>query len=144
MRWLAALMLTCLPLSAMAQEWQGLLALSAWQYDGAESAPFILPDNAQESAATEAVVIGYPVIVGAAGNFSITVGHYRRSGGVWQFAGQVKDLFGTGPREPEFTPDGIFLTTTMLKEGEPRCCPTGVVRWRIDRASLQATKVSGP
>lgn len=70
----------------------------------------------------------------------LDVAYYKRSGGTWRNVGKVEKIFGLQPRDVRFTARGIEVTTTTLRPGEPRCCPTGTGRWRIDRKTLRARK----
>lgn len=102
---------------------------------------FWLPDSADPALASFALGIAYPIIEGAAGNTGIETGLFARSGGGWILLQRVGGLFGHQPRDHVIHPDRIELTTTMLGEGEPRCCPTQPVRWSIDRATGQARRL---
>lgn len=65
---------------------------------------------------------------------------YRQKGRGWSRVGRVQSLFGVQPRDARFRSDTIEVTTTTLRDGEPRCCPTGQTRWVIDRSNLRARK----
>jgi len=100
-----------------------------------------LPNHPDPARATEAIGIIYPPLEGSAGNFSIEVGHFRRSGADFVLSGKVQNLFGTQPRDTRFLPDRIELTSTMPRPGDARCCPSGQTRWSIQRGSLLATRL---
>jgi hypothetical protein len=84
----------------------------------------------------EALGFLYSQIEGAAGNIDIDVGYFREDADGLHFAGIIRDLYGTHPRDAVFGPDAIRVTTTMPRPGEPRCCPTGAAVWMIDRGTL--------
>ncbi len=103
---------------------------------------FWLPDNVDPAQATQAIGVIYPIIQGAAGNTGISVGHFHRVQGGWALGGIVRDVFGFDPRDVAFSQGFVSLTTTTLGPGEPRCCPTKPVRWRIDLATLVAQRLN--
>lgn len=140
----AALLALCLANPAAAQGWgdlDSLLASSLAPSGGEVVGAYFLPDSADPEAATEALGVVYEVIEGAAGNTTIAVGHFVKLGTGFTYAGPVAEVFGQEPREAAFLPDRIEVTTTMPREEDPRCCPTGASRWVIDRATLTATEV---
>ena len=94
--------------------------------------PYWFPDAETPEAATRAVGVLYVEIPGAAGNFNIAAGVFGPSGGSWTLQAPIRDLFGTDPRDPRWEAGKLTLTTTMPKEGDPRCCPTGEAHWSID------------
>jgi len=108
---------------------------------GSAERPHWLPDSDDPARATEALGVVYPTIRGAAGNTYIKAGLFRRTGDGFQLVGRVQDLFGQNPRNARFLSDRIEVTTTMPKPGDPRCCPTGMARWSIDRQSLKARRL---
>ncbi len=109
---------------------------------GGESvSAYWLPDSTTPARATEAIGVLYREIEGAAGNVTIEMGHFSRSGADYRLTGRVRDVYGMGPRDVAFLSDRIELTTTMPKPEDPRCCPTGTARWSIDRASLEGTRL---
>lgn len=131
-----------LPATAAAQDgWGDLDGLLVQSLGGPLEAAFWLPDNADPAQAQEAMGVVYVPIPGAAGNTSIGIGLFRRGASGFALAGQVEGLFGFAPRDTAFGPDAIELTTTVLKDGEPRCCPSGEARWRIDRQSLAVARL---
>ncbi len=103
--------------------------------------PYWFPDAETPEAATRAVGVLYVEIPGAAGNFNIAAGVFGRSGGSWALQAPIRDLFGTDPRDPEWKAGAVSLTTTMPKDGDPRCCPTGEARWSIDLKSGAVTEL---
>jgi hypothetical protein len=109
---------------------------------GGESvSAYWLPDSTTPARATEAIGVLYRAIEGAAGNVTIEMGHFSRSGADYRLTGRVREVYGMEPRDVGFLPDRIELTTTMPKPGDPRCCPTGSARWSIDRASLEGKRL---
>jgi hypothetical protein len=103
-------------------------------------ASYWFPDTGEPGRATEALGVEYVTIEGAAGNFNIEVGYFKGSGKGFKLVGKVRDLFGEEPRDVKFQKQGIELTTTMPKPGDPHCCPTGTARWSIDRKTLTAER----
>ncbi|MBL8550777.1 MAG: hypothetical protein JNJ73_12405 [Hyphomonadaceae bacterium] len=61
-----------------------------------------------------------------------TVALFRNEGGAMTFLRTDETVYGSEPREVGFTPGFIRLTTTMPKEGDPHCCPTGSQEWMIE------------
>jgi hypothetical protein len=104
-------------------------------------ASYWLPDNPDPAAATEAKGVEYIEIEGAAGNFNIFTGYFQKGDDGFTFIGEVTELCGSEPRDPLFLADNIELTTTMPKPDDPRCCPTEIARWSIDRKSLAAKRI---
>ena len=98
--------------------------------------PYWFPDVATPDKATRAIGVLYVEIPGAAGNFNVAAGVFGRNGSGWQLLKPVPELFGTDPRDPRWegapAPTRVILTTTMPKDGDPRCCPTGEAHWSID------------
>ncbi|WP_162617175.1 hypothetical protein [Litorivita pollutaquae] len=141
---LFSLLLSVAPLCAAAQDnWPDLDAVlfpQLAQGSGVVEAAFFLPDRPTPSQAREAIAIVYEWIQGSAGSTRIVVGHYTLDHPPLQFTfrGHVSNLFGHSPRDPQFLPDRIELTMTTLKDGEPRCCPSGETRYAIDRTTQQA------
>ncbi|WP_226779334.1 hypothetical protein [Oceaniglobus trochenteri] len=134
----AALLSLTLALPASAQQgWGNLdqMLLNALAPGEPLAGSYWLPDSVDPEAATTALGVVYPVIVGSAGSTGISVGVFNRSGSGWGMTTSVPGLFGLDPREHVILPDRIEVTTTMQGPGEPRCCPTLPVRWIIDRAS---------
>jgi hypothetical protein len=97
-----------------------------------------LPDNPDPARAREAIGIIYPVIVGAAGNTGIVVGHFTRIEAGFTRDAIVTKLFGYSPRDARFFPDHIEVTTDVLGPNDPRCCPTVAQVWSISRHSWNA------
>ncbi len=96
---------------------------------GGESvSAYWLPDSTTPARATEAIGVLYRAIEGAAGNVTIEMGHFSRSGADYRLTGRVREVYGMEPRDVAFLPDRIELTTTMPKPGDLRCCPTGKAR----------------
>ena len=103
--------------------------------------PYWFPDADAPEAATRAIGVVYTEIPGAAGNFNIAAGVFAQTGGQWALLAPVPDLFGTDPRDPRWDAGSVTLTTTMPKEGDPRCCPTGEARWSIDLKTGAVTEL---
>ncbi|SER82511.1 hypothetical protein SAMN04490244_103131 [Tranquillimonas rosea] len=137
---LLALWTTC----AAAQDWgdlDGLLDRSLGDGRPLAAGGYWLPDNVDPAQARSALGVIYPVIVGAAGNFEIRAGIFRRTTTGFALSVPVSGLFGTRPRDAAFLSDRIEVTTTMPQPGEPRCCPTGTARWRIDPQTGAAARL---
>ncbi|WP_299722938.1 hypothetical protein [uncultured Tateyamaria sp.] len=140
---LLALVICVAPLRAQ-EGWPDLDVLlgSTLAPGGQFEVSFWLPDAADPAQARQAIGVVYPIIVGAAGNTGIAVGHFVRVEGGWAYAGLIGNLFGHNPRDAAFLPGAVQLTTTMLGPNEPRCCPTLPVRWQIDLATRQAQRLN--
>ncbi|MDH5528603.1 MAG: hypothetical protein OEY05_01080 [Paracoccaceae bacterium] len=140
--WLAALL--CLFGSAATSQdlsrWgdlEGFLVQSL--APGQQSAAFAwLTDSDDPSQMREAIGVVYPVIVGAAGNTGIVVGHFTRIEAGFVRDRIITNLFGYDPRDVRFYPDRILITTTVLGPNDPRCCPTVAQVWSISRTTWNA------
>ncbi|MEM7745528.1 MAG: hypothetical protein AAF409_17640 [Pseudomonadota bacterium] len=68
---------------------------------------------------------------------------YRNAASGWERVGKLNKLFGSQPRDAVMRGGEIEIVTTALKDGEPRCCPTGIATYRIDpdNASLRRTSL---
>jgi hypothetical protein len=99
---------------------------------------YLFPNDADPAKATEALGVLYTEIEGAAGNFNVDVGLFRRVPEGYQLVGKIPDLYGTDPRDAKFLPDRVMLTTTTLKPDDARCCPSGTTVWTVPRATLSA------
>lgn len=80
----------------------------------------------------DAVVFVYTDIEGAAGNFDLKVALFRGEAGRYRFMRYAPDVFGTEPRQAKFANGVVEVTTTVLRAGDSRCCPTGSKRYAID------------
>ena len=115
--------------------------------DGQEliDGPYWFPNAETAQTATHAIGVVYYPIAGAAGNFNIGAGVFIRDEAEWKLLAPVPELYGTEPRNPEWqgdpVPTSVTMTTTTLKESDPRCCPTGETRFTID---LTSGAVTGP
>ncbi|MEM6306251.1 MAG: hypothetical protein AAF744_16155 [Pseudomonadota bacterium] len=137
---LAALVILLAGVTARAQDWGNLdqLLMGNLTRTGTAQATYWLPDSADPAQARRAVGVAYEYIEGSAGSFSIAVGVFIRQGSAWGFVGTVNGVFGQSPRDVAFAGNTAQLTTTTLRDGEPRCCPTGQTRWQIDLSTLTA------
>jgi hypothetical protein len=80
----------------------------------------------------DAISFVYSPIKGGNGvGLSVWVWHDHN--GVYQLArnADTDDVVGQDPRNVKFSPGRISVTTTVLKPGEPRCCPTGAKTFTI-------------
>jgi hypothetical protein len=79
----------------------------------------------------DAISFVYSPIKGGNGvGLSVWIWHDRN--GVYQLVRDAaNDVFGQNPRNVQFAPGRISATTTVLKPGEPRCCPTGTKTFSI-------------
>lgn len=137
------LCLSLIALPVQAQEaWSNLdyLMEQALGDSRAWAAAYWLPDRTDPAAAREAIGVTYPVLEGAAGNTSIVVGYFVRSGDGFAYAGRLEGLYGQEPRGARFLADHIEVTTTMPRPGDPRCCPTGTAVWSINRETRQVVR----
>lgn len=144
MRAAIAVCLCLISAPAWSQGWGDLdsLLLRSLSPTGAMEAAFWLPDNPDPTQATRALGVVYAYIPGSAGNTSIHVGRFMRSGSGFVLAGPVTGLFGHDPRDQAFFPGRVEITTTTLGPNEPRCCPTVPQRWSVDLATGQARPVN--
>ncbi len=78
----------------------------------------------------------YHYIEGSAGSMALSVGYYSVDGTEYEFEGLVSGLYGTSPRDVTIGSREITVTTTMLRDGDPRCCPTESATWFIDPRDL--------
>ena len=55
-------------------------------------------------------------------------------------APSIEEVFGLDPRNVRFSPGRIEVTTTVMKPGDPRCCPSGEQTFNlpVDRATATA------
>ncbi|MEM6759327.1 MAG: hypothetical protein AAF601_07580 [Pseudomonadota bacterium] len=120
--------------AAQAQNWPNLdpLLYATLTQSGTAEATYWLPDHIDGAVATQAIGVAYEWIRGSAGNTTIALGHYRRTGTAWQFVRPIDGVFGHEPRDAVFGPGWVEITTLMLGPNDPRCCPTAAARWRID------------
>lgn len=79
----------------------------------------------------DAISFVYSPIKGANGmGLSVWIWHDRN--GTYELARDAtNDIFGQDPRDVQFATGRITVTTTVLKPGEPRCCPTGTKTFTI-------------
>ena len=101
-------------------------------------------DHPDPASATIGLAFHYYESRSGGNSVGLSVGAFARGETGWVFRGPVQGLFGFDPRDAVFTQNRIEITTTVLKDGEPRCCPTGTARWAFDIASGQVTQISGP
>lgn len=93
------------------------------------------------SGAPEAIGGGY-FADGDGGNMVLSSwGLFSAEGGTYALVGPIDGLYGQDPRDAAFLPDRVEITTTIQGPDDPRCCPTDVARWSIDRASLAAARI---
>ncbi|AWM86804.1 hypothetical protein C4E04_08755 [Microvirga sp. 17 mud 1-3] len=79
----------------------------------------------------DAISFVYSPIEGANG-MGLSVWVWRDRNGAYELARDASnDIFGQDPRDVQFVPGRISVTTTVLKPGEPRCCPTGTKTFTI-------------
>jgi len=64
-------------------------------------------------------------------NFNVNWALFRNESGAMTFVRRDESVFGTEPRDVVFANGSITLTTTMPREGDPRCCPTGEQSWTV-------------
>jgi len=63
--------------------------------------------------------------------FNVSWALFRNEGGAMTFVRREEAVYGTEPRDVVFANGSITLTTTMPREGDPHCCPTGSQSWTI-------------
>ncbi|MEL7090124.1 MAG: hypothetical protein AAFN94_00180 [Pseudomonadota bacterium] len=119
---------------AAAQNWPNLdpLLFATLTQSGTAVATYWLPDDIDAARATQAIGIAYEHIPGSAGSAGIALGHYVRTGNIWQFVRPIEGVFGQQPRDAQFGPGWAEITTLMQGPNDARCCPTMPTRWRID------------
>ena len=96
--------------------------------------------HARGSSPNEALAFIYASSPSGGNAVYLTIRHYVEQGGQWQNKGVVTDLFGLEPRDVAFGGGAIRVTTSTLRDGDPRCCPSGATRWAIDRRTLKARR----
>lgn len=109
-----------------------------------EGGSYWLPDAVDPGAATTALGFYYYIPVGGGNATRLSVGHFQRTRVGFTLVRPVVGIFGQNPRDPVFSGTTVEVTTTMPRPGEPRCCPTGQVRWSYDRRTGAVTQLSGP
>jgi hypothetical protein len=79
--------------------------------------------------AADALAFGYYNMGGSSAGIAVAL--FRNESGQMTFARTVDDVYGMEPRDVQFAPGRITLTTTMPQAGDPHCCPTGSEDWTI-------------
>ncbi|MBC56268.1 MAG: hypothetical protein CL814_04970 [Confluentimicrobium sp.] len=140
---LMTLMALGTPVLAQSDEWANLGALigsTLGPYTGDGGAVW-LPDSADSARATEAIALLYQSSPTGGNAIQLTTGYFRKGANGFAFVGPLQGLFGMEPQDPRFFPDRIEVTTLTLGPDDPRCCPTKLIRWSIDRTTLRATQL---
>ncbi|MEX0338774.1 MAG: hypothetical protein AB3N11_07005 [Arenibacterium sp.] len=101
--------------------------------------PKLFSDHPDPAVARYSVIFHYFPSRGGGNSFGLNVGLFVHSAEGWQFA-RTLDIFGSDPREGDFAEAHFDVTTTTLRRGEPRCCPTGETRWRVDLRTAAVTR----
>ena len=132
------------PVAAQDAGWGDLdgLLVRSLSNTGSIDASFWLPDYGNPTEARRALGIAYIYIPGSAGNTGISAGIFTRQASGWVMTARVPALFGQLPRDHEFAPGVMEVTTTTLGPGEARCCPTKATRWRVDLSTGQANPLN--
>jgi hypothetical protein len=78
----------------------------------------------------DAIAFIYYAFVGG-NSFGLDVSLFENLGETLVHMRAVEKIFGTEPRDVIIGSGLIEVTTTTLKPGDPRCCPTGETRHRI-------------
>ena len=143
---IVASFLALLPCVAQAQVndgWVGLDTLLRQRLAGGvlPAASLWLPNADTAEEATEALGIVYVHVPGSAGTATLQAGLFQKRDSGFVGVAQIKGLFGFEPRDQVFGQNDITLTTTMPNPDDPRCCPTGVGYWRIDRSTMKAQRL---
>ncbi|NWG52096.1 MAG: hypothetical protein HXY28_00085, partial [Hydrogenophilaceae bacterium] len=73
--------------------------------------------------------VNYPTGGNSAG---LDVPLFRNQGGRMVYWRSEQEVFGEQPRNIAFAPGRITLTTSVLRDQDPRCCPTGARNWTIN------------
>lgn len=109
-----------------------------------EGGSYWLPNAVDPAAATAALGFYYYIPAGGGNAVRLSVGYFQRTRVGFSLVRPITGLFGHNPRDTVFSGTTIEVTTTMLRPGEPRCCPTGEVRWSYDRRTGAVVQLSGP
>lgn len=119
-----------------AQDWSFIAPLTAQVLDvrPGDGAPMLFSDHPDPAMARYSVIFHYFPSRGGGNSMSLNVGLFEHTAEGWQFA-RLLDVFGSDPREGQFSTDLFEVTTTTLGPGEPRCCPTQTTRWVVDLRS---------
>ena len=80
--------------------------------------------------ADDAIAFIYHAAVGGNAVY-LDVSLFESVGGQLVHKGVVDEIFGSDPRDVSISPGLIEVTMTVLRPGEPRCCPTGETRYTI-------------
>lgn len=75
-------------------------------------------------------LVHYLTPLGGSG-FNVNWALFRNESGTMTFVRREEAVYGTEPRDVVFANGSITLTTTMPREGDPHCCPTGSQNWTI-------------
>ena len=62
---------------------------------------------------------------------NLEVATFRNEGGRWSFVRKVEKIFGQGPDGIAFEGGKAVFTMQVLRDGDPRCCPTGTKRYAV-------------
>lgn len=124
-----------------AQDWSFLGPLTQQTLDvrPGDSAPTLFSDHPDPATARFSLIFHYFDSRSGGNSFGLNVGLYRHDPEGWRFL-TLLEIFGVEPRDAQFFPGRIVVTTTMPGPNDPRCCPTVPTRWDIDTRTFQITR----
>jgi hypothetical protein len=80
--------------------------------------------------APDALAWAYFATGGSSGDTSISL--WRNESGRMAFVRSPEDVYGQEPRDINITRGRITLTTSVPRDGDPHCCPSGAQNWTIE------------
>lgn len=80
--------------------------------------------------AADALGWGYYAMGGTSAGTTIAL--FRNDNGIMTFVRTADDVYGQEPRDIVIAPGQITLTTSVPRDGDPHCCPTGSQDWTIE------------
>jgi hypothetical protein len=109
-------------------------AINAW-YQGRFGANLIEPvsityGDFNDDGASDALAWAYFTTGGSSGDTSITL--WRNENGRMVYVRSPDDVYGQEPRNIQIASGRITLTTSVPRDGDPHCCPTGEQNWTIE------------
>jgi hypothetical protein len=126
-------------------------AISAWGVAGATESSADMPAAVQEYAGTlggdvlQATVfegdfsgdgaddaIAFIYYAGGGNAAFLDISLFESSGGKLLHKRVVENVFGDDPRGVTIAPGRVEVTMTVLKPGDPRCCPSGTEHYTIE------------
>lgn len=90
---------------------------------------YVFPGDFSGDGEPDAVAFIYYAMGGT--SFGLDASLFERRGGKLTHMRMAENVFGLEPRDVSIAPGHVEVTTTTLKAGDPRCCPTGETRFEI-------------